>query len=57
MEELKDLIASVVAYLAKRNREETSEYVEYAVDYAYVPVRVSVEDRETEDDFVTWRMY
>ncbi|MHB1004234.1 MAG: hypothetical protein ACYC3S_01165 [Chloroflexota bacterium] len=55
MEELKDLIASVVAYLAKRQREETSEYA----DYAYVPVRVRVhvDERDDSDGSVSWRMY
>lgn len=55
MEELRDLVATVVAYLARRDREEAAEY-----DYhAYVPVRVAVpvvDDRERPAESITWRM-
>lgn len=56
MEDLKELIASVVAYLAKREREEASEYDNYV--YAPIRVPIPVEDRvSASDDSVTWRMY
>jgi hypothetical protein len=56
MEELKDLIATVVAYLARRDREEAAEYE----NYAYVPVRVAVpvdDERDYSNNSVSWRMY